>query len=127
MYPSGIWRGFWQQEGWGQQAMQDFELHFADGLVRGHGYDVVGRFTFAGEYETDTGHITLTKQYLGKHSVEYIGQPNGEGAIIGQWRCAIQLGDQVYETRGPFLLQPQLPVPTEHDPVYEIRPRSERD
>ena len=52
MYPSGRWDGFWVQEHFGRQAMTPFSLRFADGIITGEGRDVIGRFTFAGEYNT---------------------------------------------------------------------------
>ena len=123
MYPSGIWKGFWQQEGWGQQPMEEFELYFSNGIVTGQGVDMVGRFTFDGEYDQQTGLLNLVKKYVGRHTVNYVGQPNGEGAIVGRWSIVMVLGEHRWESSGPFLLQPELPKPTEHDPVYEIRPR----
>ena len=52
MYPSGRWRGHWEQTCWGRQAMHQLELHFAGGRVDGRGADLIGPFTFAGEYNT---------------------------------------------------------------------------
>ena len=54
MYPSGRWDGFWVKAEWGRQAMTPFTLHFRAGRVTGAGRDVVGRFTFAGEYDAAT-------------------------------------------------------------------------
>ena len=84
MFPSGVWRGFWEQQECGRQPMEAFELHFRGGLATGHGRDVVGRFTFHGEYDEKTGRVTLVKQYLGRHQVVYDGRPDGEGSILGQ-------------------------------------------
>lgn len=81
MYPSGRWDGFWVQEGWGRQSMTPFALRFANGKVSGEGCDVVGRFTFSGTYDEFTGAVRMVKQYLGKHMVLYVGQPDGEGSI----------------------------------------------
>ena len=100
MYPSGPWKGFWHQDGFGRQEMEQFELHFStDGTVRGQGSDMVGVFTFRGHYEPANGTILMTKQYLGKHTVEYAGRPDGEGKIVGEWNIR-----EVW--RGPFSLHP---------------------
>ncbi len=104
MYRSGLWRGFWQQEQFGKQSMHDFTLKFAHGTITGQGTDIVGEFLVAGEYHTATGQLTLTKQYHGKHAVEYIGHPDGEGSIQGTW--TILAGGFRTEYTGPFLMQP---------------------
>lgn len=99
MYPSGRWRGHWDQEVWGRQAMHDLTLHFAAGRVTGRGVDVIGPFTFAGEYD-DRGHVALVKHYLGRHQVLYLGRYDGEGTIHGEW----SIGEG---WRGPFALSPE--------------------
>lgn len=113
MYPSGTWQGFWEQPGYGRQPMERFELHFRDRAVSGGGVDVVGRFTVRGECDGRTGRVRLTKQYVGKHRVDYDGQPDGEGCIGGTWR--------IEDTwTGKFLMQPTLPRPTGDEPIQEI-------
>jgi hypothetical protein len=84
MYPSGRWRGYWEQTGWGRQPMRDLVLHFAEGRVQGQGVDVIGRFTFRGQYD-DAGSVTLVKHYVGMHRVQYQGRYDGEGTIFGEW------------------------------------------
>jgi hypothetical protein len=84
MYPSGAWKGFWDQGVWGRQEMRGLVLRFAGGAVQGEGRDVVGRFTFRGRYD-DQGHVTLVKQYIGRHQVLYEGRYDGEGTIFGSW------------------------------------------
>ena len=113
MYPSGRWDGFWVQEHWGRQAMTPFFLHFANGLVKGEGKDVIGRFTFFGEYDETTGEVRLVKEYIGKHSVLYIGRPDGEGSIQGTWNIGPT-------HTGPFLLRPMVQKPTGEEPILEI-------
>lgn len=121
MYPSGVWRGFWHQDGYGRQAMEAFELHFRNGNVSGQGHDVIGLFLFSGEWEQNTGHVRLVKQYIGKHQVLYVGEPDGEGNITGKWTITLKLGERDYVTTGPFLLTPDLPRPKGDEPIYEIR------
>lgn len=116
MYPSGVWRGFWQQAVFGRQPMAAFELHFRDGEVTGRGTDIVGRFVFTGEYDARTGAVRLVKQYVGKHRVVYAGLPDGEGCIGGTWTIT-EFG---LTTTGPFLLKPDLPRPTGDEPITEI-------
>jgi hypothetical protein len=117
MYPSGRWEGFWVQEWLGRQAMTPFTLNFADGRITGNGRDVVGRFTFTGEYDEATGAVRLVKQYVGKHRVLYVGQPDGEGSIQGTWSIG-NSGEKCHT--GPFLLRPPLAKPRGDEPIQEI-------
>jgi hypothetical protein len=113
VYQSGQWEGFWVQEVWGRQTMTAFSLTFAGGKVTGRGSDIIGRFTFAGEYDLTTGQIRLIKQYLGKHQVLYVGQPDGEGSIQGTWH----IGDS---HKGSFLMRPVFQKPRGDEPIQEI-------
>ena len=121
MYPSGVWKGFWQQDGWGRQPMEAFRLKFGGGEITGGGFDVVGRFVFAGRYDERTGAVTLVKRYLGKHAVVYVGEPDGEGCIGGEWAVDEDYFGTRFVSRGPFLLKPELPEPTGDEPVEEIK------
>lgn len=112
MYPSGRWEGFWQQVGWGRQPMKQFTLNFAGGKITGRGHDVVGRFTYAGEYDEQTGKVTMVKTYP-THLVYYEGKPDGEGCIQGKWTIP---GCDT----GPFLLRPVVVRPTGDEPIQEI-------
>jgi hypothetical protein len=91
------WNGYWEQRGMGRQPMESLVLQFDNGVVRGSGCDIIGRFTFAGRMAPD-GRVQLNKQYIGQHAVLYQGQFDGEGAIFGQW--SIGPWD-----RGDFLLR----------------------
>jgi hypothetical protein len=113
MYPSGTWHGFWEQSVYGRQPMTAFKLHFQSGVVSGRGVDVVGPFTFRGTYDEKTGRVRMTKQYVGRHSVEYDGTPDGEGCIGGTW----WIGE---DWKGAFRLKPELPKPTGDEPILEI-------
>jgi hypothetical protein len=64
--------------------MHDLELHFGGGVIEGQGRDCIGPFTFGGTYDVD-GSVTMTKQYLGRHSVLYQGTYDGEGTVFGRW------------------------------------------
>ena len=75
--------GWWFQQGYGRQPMEDLVLQFDGGLITGSGTDIIGAFTFAGEMES--GEVNLLKQYIGQHSVDYIGTFDGEGTMQGDW------------------------------------------
>lgn len=113
MYPSGRWDGFWVQADWGRQPMTPFALTFAAGRITGTGRDVIGRFTFEGTYDGRTGAVRMVKQYLGRHRVLYVGEPDGEGSIQGRWSIGAA-------HTGTFLLRPRLAAPTGDDPIHEI-------
>jgi hypothetical protein len=118
MYPSGKWRGYWEQQVYGRQPMHDLELQFGDGLVTGHGTDIIGAFVFDGSYDT-RGNVTLTKKYLGRHSVHYQGVYDGEGTIHGIWTI-------VPYWQGKFALSlertTELTTAYAEAPIMEIRP-----
>jgi hypothetical protein len=99
MYPSGAWRGYWEQTTWGRQPMHNLVLRFADGTIRGDGVDIIGRFVFQGQYD-DSGNVALVKHYAGQHSVRYQGHYDGEGTIYGTWSI-LSLWS------GPFALSPE--------------------
>ncbi|MCZ2343728.1 MAG: hypothetical protein LC104_18320 [Bacteroidales bacterium] len=120
MYPSGVWEGFWQQNHLGRQAMVGFHLRFDHGTIDGMGSDMVGRFLIHGEYEQSNGHVRFVKQYLNKHAVLYVGQPDGEGSILGTWTITNEYGGRVFTQQGPFGLRPVLPRPTGAEPIQEI-------
>jgi hypothetical protein len=79
--------------------MRDLVLHFGDGQVDGSGIDIVGRFSFQGQFD-QAGNVVLVKQYLGRHRVLYAGRYDGEGTIFGEW----SIGEL---WRGPFALRPE--------------------
>jgi hypothetical protein len=129
MYPSGVWRGFWEQSIYGRQPMADFHLKFRDGTVDGYGIDLIGRFLFYGQYNPDTGRVRMVKRYLGKHEVLYVGVPDGEGSITGTWSIVESMDDDMWSFEkpppvvtwsGPFLLQPVLGRPTGEEPILEV-------
>jgi hypothetical protein len=116
MYPSGRWEGFWVQEYYGRQPMREFELRFVNGNITGSGKDMVGRFTFSGAYDMQTGRVMMVKQYVGKHAVRYTGDPDGEGCIQGTWEITSVFG----RTTGTFMLKPVVRKPGADDPIEEI-------
>jgi hypothetical protein len=112
MYPSGTWRGYWEQEVWGRQPMGPLVLRFVDGRIEGEGRDVVGPFTFEGDYD-ERGTIRMVKQYLGRHRVLYQGTYDGEGTIFGRWSIP-PLGS------GAFALSPVAGKPPKDAPIEEL-------
>lgn len=111
-YPSGRWQGFWEQDGYGRQWMEDLELHFHLSDVDGEGSDIVGHFTILGRYD-NAGCVAFTKRYTGKHDVLYRGQYDGEGTIYGEWK----LGELF---RGPFALRFANQQASENAPIFDI-------
>ena len=118
MYPSGVWRGFWQQEGFGRQTMREFELRFKGERIVGSGTDIVGPFTVRGECNPSNGHVVMVKQYHNKHAVTYDGGPDGEGSIQGTWQIDGSLFGVTW--KGPFLMQPVVAPTPGDDGIREI-------
>jgi hypothetical protein len=111
MYPSGSWRGFWDQVIFGRQSMRDLVLSFSDRIITGSGVDVVGPFSFEGTYE-DNGVVSLIKRYP-NHSVRYEGRWDGEGTIYGDW----SIGPFAHEK---FALTPERLTKPEAVEILEI-------
>ena len=112
MYPSGTWRGYWEDGIWGRQPMGPLVLRFADGRIEGEGRDVIGPFVFEGEYD-EQGAIRMVKQYLGRHRVLYTGTYDGEGTICGRWAIPLR-------GSGPFALSPVTGKPPPDAPIEEL-------
>ena len=106
----GVWHGFWEQEDWGRQPMEAFELHFRGGAATGRGRTWSGRSPSAANTTTRPARFALVKQYLGKHQVLYVGRPDGEGCILGKWTVTGSFdGHGSMVTTGPFRVTPGLP------------------
>jgi hypothetical protein len=95
-FPSGPWKGFYQQFG---KHQMDLDLTFRQGRILGHGRDGVGRFLIRGGYDVQSGKCSFSKRYLGAHDVSYQGYNEGKG-IWGVWDL-IRYGD-----RGGFHIWP---------------------
>jgi len=76
--------GWWEEVGFGRQPMERLCIQFDGGDVSGSGTDIIGPFTFTGKLEQ--GRVVLVKQYIGQHSVDYLGTYDGEGTMHGVWR-----------------------------------------
>ena len=112
MYPSGLWRGYWEQPAFGRQPMRKLELRFADGVVEGEGHDIIAPFTFRGTYD-ERGNVVMVKHYVGKPLVIYRGSYDGEGTIFGTW----SIGDF---WKGPFALSPVRSAAPPNAPIQDI-------
>lgn len=82
--------GWWEQAGYGRQPMDDLELSFENGQIRGFGTDIVGDFLLTGVI--DNSGIRMLKKYIDQHQIEYQGTYDGEGVYFGQWNYAGFLG-----------------------------------
>jgi hypothetical protein len=88
--------GWWEQPILGRQAMRELRMAFAEGRVRGAGKDIVGEFLFNGTISPD-GQVVMVKQYIGRHSVNYVGNYDGEGLMWGRWSLGL--------FRGPWMIR----------------------
>lgn len=64
--------------------MTELRLKFDSGVILGTGRDIIGPFTFHGTIDNQ-GHVAMVKQYIGQHSVDYVGIYDGEGLLYGDW------------------------------------------
>ena len=78
--------------------MAALELTFDDGRILGSGIDLVGTFTLRGGLED--GQVALLKHYLGRHTVDYLGEYDGEGLMCGQWRIGFFSGPWLIRING---------------------------
>ena len=76
--------GWWEQDHLGRQSIDDLQLTFLDGEIYGTGHDIVGSFYLAGVVSAER--VTLVKQYIGAHQVDYPGTFDGEGTFQGFWK-----------------------------------------
>lgn len=114
MFPSGLWRGYWEQPSFGRQEMRELVLRFADDEVTGEGRDCIGPFTFRGQCDA-AGAVTLVKQYIDRHQVMYRGLHDGEGTIFGRW----SIGPF---SSGTFALAPVVKPPPVDAPILDLTP-----
>lgn len=76
--------GWWQQNGYGRQPMNDLKIDFRGPTIYGEGKDVIAAFTMVGKFRQD-GSVEILKQYQNRHSVLYVGIYDGEGNMRGKW------------------------------------------
>lgn len=80
-------RGWWEQVSYGRQPMDPLTVAVTGRRLDGRGSDVVGAFALEGFIAAD-GRVSVEKRYLGRHSVIYEGQCDGEGRLWGVWALA---------------------------------------
>lgn len=103
-FPGGPWTGFFLQYWLPGRHITRLQMSFHDGELDGTGSDIIGCYRVAGRYDGDTGRCEWTKQYFGRHSIEYRGVADGTG-IWGVWELP-QLGG-LFTDRGGFHLWPE--------------------
>jgi hypothetical protein len=101
--------GWWEQVYHGRQPMDDLQLAVDGRCLDGVGTDIIGPFTLQGLI-SDDGRVSILKDYVGRHSVRYEGQHDGEGRMWGVWslpgfsgRWMIALGRQRRESLDDIL------------------------
>lgn len=77
--------GWWEQDYLGRQAMESLRIAFEGNRVQGSGIDIIGPFVLDGIIG-EQGAVTILKQYIQRHCVDYLGQYDGEGTMSGEWR-----------------------------------------
>jgi hypothetical protein len=104
----------------GRQPMGPLLLRFHEGRIEGEGRDIVGPFTFTGEYD-ENGVVRMVKQYHGRrhHQVVYVGTYDGEGTIFGEWRIPVGW-DVPGISKGSFALSPDRAKPSANAPIEEL-------
>ena len=91
--------GWWNQVGYGKQPMENLSFDFETRGIAGQGIDIVGPFTIQGVVKED-GDVTIHKQYVGQHSVTYIGYFDGEGSFQGTWHIGDSSGTWMMKVVG---------------------------
>jgi len=76
--------GWWEQKDFGRQPMHDLFLEFESGQISGSGHDIIGPFTLCGTVN-EQGRVAMLKYYIGQHTVDYVGEYDGEGMMWGEW------------------------------------------
>ena len=105
LYKERKWAGHYVQNG-SHEAMHIDSLKFKKGTVSGRGEDTNGKFEISGTIEKN-GAVHFTKQYIGKHAVQYNGQRNYH-EIKGTWSVPD------YGISDEFFLQKQFSEENDH-------------
>ena len=82
--------GWWEQEGFGRQPMNNLEVDVNHSDLSGSGDDIIGPFALRGKVAGDR--IAIRKQYHGQHSIDYHGTTDGEGMFFGHWSAGPVIG-----------------------------------
>lgn len=93
---SGNWTGFYLEPHNPNRGWMHLYLEFAEnGSIAGEGTDYVGPWQASGKFDSESGQLEWTKQYLGKHKVHYRGALT-ENGIIGTWAISNWLTGQFH-------------------------------
>src|SRR5687768_5751730 len=90
--------GWWEQEWYGRQEMENLRISFEERRIDGSGSDIVGPFLLSGIINAD-GTVVIQKRYIGQHQVDYIGTFDGEGVMSGEWRISTSHGPWMIRIR----------------------------
>jgi hypothetical protein len=101
--------GWWEQAGHGRQLMEQLRIEFDGGTIRGSGPDIIGLFPLIGTIEE--GKVAIVKQYLGQHSVDYLGTFDGEGTMHGMWRIESFAGEWMIKVVGHAVETDEAEIP----------------
>ena len=91
-FPTGEWNGFYLESHQPRRGWMHLYLSFENGKIAGEGTDYVGPWTVSGVYDSGNGRCSWTKQYIGKHKVNYKGIA-GEHGIQGEWLITYLTGE----------------------------------
>src|SRR3972149_9667962 len=84
-FVSGPWVGFFPQPRLTTcRFKMELVLTFRNGKFSGEGQDAISKFIIRGQYDIESGEVTLHKRYLSMHDVHYRGFAEGKG-IWGVW------------------------------------------
>jgi len=81
---SGEWVGYYMYQGIAKKLPMHLTLQFGEGKVKGAGIDGPGQFVIDGVYDDANSSVTLNKQYIGKHNLQYRGHFQSD-EILGDW------------------------------------------
>jgi len=84
VHPSGEWVGYYTYQGLPKKCPMHLTLHFDQNTIKGAGIDGPGQFVIRGTYDELNPDLAFTKQYIGKHAVEYEAQFKND-EIVGRW------------------------------------------
>ena len=70
---------------------------------------MIGLFALTGTIEE--GKVAIVKQYLGQHSVDYLGTYDGEGIMHGMWRIGWFAGKWMIKVVGRAVETDEAAIP----------------
>lgn len=105
LLPSGEWEGFYLYPGNSHRHDMKLVLHFRQGQLDGSGWDDIGSFFFAGNYDTGVMQASWVKRYS-THEIGYSGHID-ENGIWGHWHSdVLGAGSSGWGLKGGFHIWP---------------------